>query len=77
MDTKSNNDVNNTVTFCHLPICKNLLNASKVAHINNAETPRFLLFSSDVSLLQVRLDLKKRSNNFFLGTDNLCTVGLN
>lgn len=66
MDTKSNNDVNNTVTFCHLPICKNLLDALEIAGINNAPTPHFLLLSLDLSLLHVLLDLKKRMSNFSL-----------
>lgn len=65
MDTKSNN-VNNMVTFCHLPICKNLLNTSKMAIINNAQTPHILLLSLDLYLLHIWLDLKKRMSNFFL-----------
>lgn len=64
MDTKSNNDVNNTVTFCRLPICENVLNALRIAGINNAPTPHFLLLSLDFFLLHVLLDLKKRMSNF-------------
>lgn len=45
MDSKSNNDVNITVTFCCLPICIKLQDTSKVASTNNAQNPHFLLLS--------------------------------